>query len=54
MVEMGTLLLVLEAMKMESPVLSPASGKVLAVRVKQGQLTGAGSLLLVLEVEETK
>lgn len=44
-------LVVLEAMKMESPVHAPVPGTVRAVRVSQGQLAPAGSLLVVLEVK---
>lgn len=43
------LLMVLEAMKMESPVSAPVAGKVKVVRVAQGAMTHAGQLLLVLE-----
>jgi urea carboxylase len=42
-------LVVLEAMKMESPVVAPCSGTVRAVRVSQGQMAPAGTLLVVLE-----
>jgi urea carboxylase len=42
-------LVVLEAMKMESPVVAPCSGTVKAVRVAQGQLAPAGTLLVVIE-----
>jgi len=42
-------LLVLEAMKMESPILSPRDGVVKAITAAQGSLTHAGQLLLVIE-----
>lgn len=42
-------LLVLEAMKMESPVSSPAAGVVKVVKAEKGQLANAGSLLIVIE-----
>jgi biotin carboxyl carrier protein len=42
-------LMVLEAMKMESPVVAPVAGKVKALRVVQGAMTHAGQLLLVIE-----
>jgi urea carboxylase len=42
-------LMVLEAMKMESPVVAPVAGKVKALRVAQGAMTHAGQLLLVIE-----
>jgi biotin carboxyl carrier protein len=43
--------IVLEAMKMESPVLSPVSGKIKAVVAEQGALASAGQVLLVIEEE---
>lgn len=43
------ILVVLEAMKMESPVVAPCSGTVKAVRVAQGQMAPAGTLLVVIE-----
>lgn len=45
----GTLLLLLEAMKMESEIVAPHAAKVKAVRVKAGDTVGQGSLLVVLE-----
>lgn len=42
-------LLVLEAMKMESPILSPRDGVVKAITAAQGSLTHAGQLLVVIE-----
>lgn len=45
----GDTLLVLEAMKMESPVAAPVSGVVRAVVAEQGALAAAGQLLLVIE-----
>jgi urea carboxylase len=42
-------LMVLEAMKMESPVVAPVAGKVKALRTTQGAMTHAGQLLLVIE-----
>lgn len=42
-------LMVLEAMKMESPVVAPVAGKVAALRVVQGAMTHAGQLLVVIE-----
>lgn len=46
------LLMVLEAMKMESPVNSPVTGVVKAVRVTQGAMTHAGQLLVVVEEQQ--
>lgn len=51
-VEAEQVLVVLEAMKMESPVLAPASGMVKKVCVQQGQLANAGQLLIVVETSE--
>lgn len=45
----GDTLLVLEAMKMESPVPSPVAGTVKAVVAEQGALAAAGQLLVVIE-----
>jgi biotin carboxyl carrier protein len=42
-------LLVLEAMKMESPILSPRDGVVKAITASQGSLTHAGQVLMVIE-----
>ena len=44
--------LVLEAMKMESPIAAPVAGVVKAIKAVQGQLAGAGALLLVIEEEK--
>ncbi len=41
-------LLVLEAMKMETPVLAPFASSVLAVHVAPGDQVGAGALLVEL------
>lgn len=47
-VKKGDVLLVLEAMKMESPVVAPVDGTVVAVRAKPSQLTSTGALLAVI------
>ena len=47
----GDTLLVLEAMKMESPVLAPVAGVVRALPAEQGALAAAGQTLVVLEEE---
>jgi urea carboxylase len=44
-------LMVLEAMKMESPVAAPVTGVVKAIKAEQGSLAAAGALLVVLEQE---
>jgi len=50
-VEKGDTVIVLEAMKMESPVLAPVSGTVKAIAAEQGALAAAGQVLLVIEEE---
>jgi acetyl-CoA carboxylase biotin carboxyl carrier protein len=42
-------LVVLESMKMEMPVESPASGKVVSIVVEKGQAVEEGELLLTLD-----
>jgi biotin carboxyl carrier protein len=46
----GDVLVVLEAMKMEQPLVAAAAGRVSAVRVGVGEQVGAGALLVELEV----
>jgi len=48
-VKTGSVLLVLEAMKMRNEIASPRDGKVLEVAVSQGATVGVGDLLLTLE-----
>jgi len=50
-VEKEQVIMVLEAMKMESPVMAPVAGKIKVVKAEQGQLAPAGALLLVIEEE---
>jgi acetyl-CoA carboxylase biotin carboxyl carrier protein len=45
----GQVLVVLESMKMEMPVESPADGKVSKVAVAKGQAVEEGEVLLTLE-----
>jgi propionyl-CoA carboxylase alpha chain len=50
-VERGDVLLVLEAMKMETPIRAPAAGRVGELRASAGQQVEAGALLAVIEEE---
>lgn len=45
----GDTVIVLEAMKMESPVAAPVGGVVKAIVAEQGTLATGGQLLLVIE-----
>jgi len=45
----GETLVILEAMKMETPVMSPASGVIAAIPVVKGQTVQSGQVLLTLE-----
>lgn len=51
-VKKGDVMMILEAMKMESPVVAPCAGKVVAIKAQALQLTSTGSLLVVLEKAE--
>jgi len=44
-------LVILESMKMEMPIESPAAGKVVSVAVTEGASVDEGDVLLVLETE---
>jgi propionyl-CoA carboxylase alpha chain len=48
----GDVLLVLEAMKMETPIRAPEAGRVAELRASAGQQVEAGALLAVIEGEE--
>jgi glutaconyl-CoA/methylmalonyl-CoA decarboxylase subunit gamma len=45
----GTVLLILEAMKMENDILAPGDGKVKVVKVQNGDTVNTGDLMIVLE-----
>ncbi|KAG2435985.1 hypothetical protein HYH02_011698 [Chlamydomonas schloesseri] len=45
----GDTLVVLEAMKMETPVTAPVAGKVVAVKAKLSQLAASGATLIVID-----
>jgi acetyl-CoA carboxylase biotin carboxyl carrier protein len=47
-VDEGQTLVIIESMKMEMPVESPASGKVESIAVTEGQAVDEGALLLTL------
>jgi biotin carboxyl carrier protein len=40
-------ILILESMKMEIPVVAPAAGKLLELRVKEGDMVGEGDVVAV-------
>ena len=51
-VQRGDLIVVVEAMKMENEVRANYSGKVTSVKVRQGEVVSAGTVLAQLTVEE--
>jgi propionyl-CoA carboxylase alpha chain len=51
-VEAGTLLLVIEAMKMEHQLTAPRAGVVGAILVAEGQEVAAGAVLAVVSEED--
>jgi biotin carboxyl carrier protein len=48
--EKDSILLILESMKMEIPVVAPASGMVADIRVAEGEGVAEGDVLAVIEV----
>lgn len=47
-VKSGSVLLILEAMKMENEILAPRDGKVVAVNVAKGSMVNSGDVLVIL------
>ena len=43
--------LILESMKMEIPVLAPEDGKVIELKVKEGEFVSEGDVIAILEEE---
>ena len=41
-------ILILESMKMEIPVVAPAAGELLEVRVKEGDMVGEGDVIALI------
>jgi len=51
-IEVGTSLILLEAMKMENEIQSEVAGTVLGIHVKEGDAVAAGALMLVIKQDD--
>jgi pyruvate carboxylase len=50
-IELGTPLIILEAMKMENEISAPVAGKILSIQVAEGDAVAAGAPLLIIDLE---